>query len=52
MLHPGRSSKKTVVGTDASFGIFDPETRLILKDGTVRAVASIVEDSHSGELWF
>jgi hypothetical protein len=48
----GGSSKRAMIGTDASAGIFNIETRLILKDGTVRTAASIVEDSHAGELWF
>jgi hypothetical protein len=50
--HPVGSSKRAIIGTDASLGIFDVETRLILKDGAVRVVASIVEDSVPGELWF
>lgn len=47
-----QSSKRAMVGTDASFGIFDLETRLLLKDGTVKVATAIVEDSHVGDLWF
>jgi hypothetical protein len=39
------------MGTDASFGIFASETRIILKDGTAKPAAELVEDSHPGDLW-
>jgi hypothetical protein len=46
------ASKRAVVGTDAAFGIFAPETRLVLQDGSTKLVAEIIEDSNPGELWF
>jgi hypothetical protein len=45
-------SRRVIIGTDAAFGVFAPETRIILRDGTTKAAEEIVEDSHPSDLWF
>ncbi len=46
------SARVAVVGTEATCGIFAPETRLLLKDGTAETVGAIVETLQPGGHWF
>jgi len=44
--------KTAIVGTDASVGIFAPETRLTLRDGIVKEAREVVEDQDARDHWF
>jgi hypothetical protein len=46
------SSKRAIIGTDASVGIFASKTRIVLKDGTIKTAAEVIEDTQQNDFWF